>query len=118
MGMHGNTVNLYNTTSKLLINGKKSDDLLDRDIHHIHSITATALDSEHSLHHLNNAMTEQLQHILKRSGQQPRAAELPEKTQDEKSQDQADCIKCNKACIKKKRFVIKESTGFTIDARS
>jgi hypothetical protein len=58
------TINLYNTTSKFLINGKNSNDFINRDNKEVHKLASSAINSESTLHSLNKLLAKQLAGVL------------------------------------------------------
>lgn len=94
------TVNMYNTTSKLLINGKNIDQFLNVDIKVIHDRLSSTLTSEHTLKSLNELLKSQLINLIEDRNQTHNKREKPVEETESPPRSPVDilCAKCKKAC--------------------
>jgi len=90
----GYTVNIYTTTSRLLINGKGWQKFIDKDIPLIHGIISNC-NTGISLDELNHQLADQLEDLLNR-GQNSSQTEFRNPTSPETQN--ISCLKCNKKC--------------------
>ena len=113
---NGYTLNIYLTTSRLMVNGKCAETFLDRDIHEVQKIvkTATFNDKSLDLGKLNNFIAEQVDKALTlRQGSPTKFKTNPSLQNGKSNKNQKNspsqdenikCKKCNKNCRKRSSF--------------
>lgn len=92
------TINLYLTSSRILVNGKKLTLFVERDITGIHDIihAATCNGNQINLNKLNNILAEQLQRIIGTTTSMDELGKTPATKQHEI--EDISCNKCRKNC--------------------
>ncbi|CAG2245584.1 unnamed protein product [Mytilus edulis] len=102
------TVNIYYTTSRLLVNGKNVSDFIDRDLQNIHNIisSSTSNNTKLNIDDLNAMLREQLTSIL--NANQMKYEEVNSQNTQDKDSDNIACIKCTRNCRTKSTYC---STG-------
>lgn len=114
------TINLYNTKTKFMINGRSVELFMKKHLPEIHKITNSAINSERSLTDLNRKMEEQLNSLLRLiEGQKNQGNEnsdphdsattkhKPVCTPKMTIKENITCLKCKKACRTKSTFCTK-----------
>lgn len=95
------TINMYTTTSKILVNGKNQQLFFQRDLRKIHSIinSATSNRSDTYIETLNTKLAEQLEKLVstKSTKNEKENTELAI-TSNINEQTEAKCTKCKKKC--------------------
>ncbi|VDI45496.1 Hypothetical predicted protein [Mytilus galloprovincialis] len=92
------TVNIYYTTSRLLVNGKNVSDFIDRDLQNIHNIisSSTSNNTKLDIDDLNRMLREQLTNIL--NANQMKYEEVNSQNTQDKDSENIACIKCTRNC--------------------
>ena len=94
------TINIYNTTSRLLINGNGANHLIDKDIPSMHKIVLKGLQEQDvkglSIDELNRQLGNQLQNVLDNGNDMVTENKRNEQLNSEDSKES--CIKCHKKC--------------------
>ena len=94
------TINIYNTTSRLLVNGNGANHFIDKDIPSIHKIMLKGLQEQGvkglSIDELNRQLGNQLQNLLDNGNDMSTENKRNEQPSTEDSKET--CIKCHKKC--------------------
>lgn len=94
------TVNIYTTTSRLLVNGNRADIFLNNDIPAIHQLIQNGLDKNClkgcTIEEINKMFGDLLETLLQASIKSPHNTNINETNQDD--QYNSTCPRCNKQC--------------------
>ena len=94
------TVNIYTTTSRLLVNGNRADIFLNNDIPAIHQLIQNGLDKNClkgcTIEEINKMLGDLLEALLQTSIKSPHNTNINETNQDD--QYNSTCPRCNKQC--------------------
>ncbi|CAG2197361.1 unnamed protein product [Mytilus edulis] len=105
------TINIYNTTSRLLINGNGANQFLDNDLKNIHSIVLKSLKEQGveglSTEQLNRQLGNQLQSLLHKDNNSTIRTGTNKKQEVEEGNDT--CTKCNQRCKTRSTYCDKGS---------
>ena len=118
MNNASNTINIYNTTSRFLVNGNGANHFIAKDIASIHKIVLKGLHEQGvkglSMEKLNRQLGNQQQNLLDNGIDMAKGNKRNEQLNSEDSKET--CIKCHKKCRTRSTFC--EIIGYTTNARN